>query len=133
MAFRINHRPSPRRRTCAWTNCGYIPDAVRFSTTSKWLKSPASGLLVALVLLLNALAASPQLHEIFHTDHSKADHLCAVTMFAHGQMDAADAAVTAGLPSAGFDFSPPPPVMVFSLAAETLPPGRAPPVSSCNS
>ena len=106
---------------------------MRFPKTSKWLKSVASGLLVALVLLLNALAASPQLHEIFHTDHGKADHLCAVTMFAHGQVDAADAAVTAGLPSAGIDFSPPPPVLVFSLVAETLPPGRAPPVSSCNS
>ena len=49
-------------------------------------------LLAALVLLLNLLAASPSLHERFHSDAGHAEHQCAVTLFAHGQVDSADAA-----------------------------------------
>lgn len=86
--------------------------------------------LVALVLLLNALAASPKLHELVHADAGQAAHQCATTMFAHGQMDAAGLLVLIEAPSAVAEIFPSPPVSLSSAAAETLPPGRAPPVAS---
>jgi hypothetical protein len=54
-------------------------------------------------------------------------------LFAHGQVDAADAAVAVVVPSIITEFLSQSPVSVFSIAAETLPPGRAPPISSSNS
>ena len=111
----------------------YFPNALQFSKTTKLLKPLIGGLLVAFVLLLNALAASPALHEFFHADASKADHLCAVTMFAHGQMDTAAVDVAAIIPPAFTEFLSLAATPVFSSAVEILPPGRAPPVASCNS
>jgi len=99
----------------------------------KLFKPLTGGLLVAFVLLLNAMAASPTLHEFFHADAGKADHQCAVTLFAHGQMDATDVAVAAIIPPVVADFFSIPATLFFSSAVETLPPGRAPPVSSCHS
>jgi hypothetical protein len=90
-------------------------------------------LLTGIVLLLSAMAASPALHEWFHSDASDAQHQCAVTMFAHGQMDsgALDVPVVAPLSMvatlATVEFS------IFSPAIENLPAGRAPPVSDANS
>jgi hypothetical protein len=100
---------------------------------ARWGKLSLGSLLVGVVLLLNALAASPKLHELFHADAGKAQHHCAVTLFAHGQVDAADAAVAIAVPSIADDFLFPSLVSVFSAAPEILPPGRAPPVSSGNS
>jgi hypothetical protein len=54
-------------------------------------------------------------------------------MFAHGQVDAADVAVVANVPSAVFEFLPSVPVSIVCTVAENLPPGRAPPAASCNS
>jgi hypothetical protein len=99
----------------------------------KLFKPLIGGLLVAFVLLLNAMAASPALHEFFHTDADRADHQCAVTLFAHGQMDAADVAVAAIVPPVVAEFISIPATLIFSSAVETLPPGRAPPVSFANS
>ena len=45
-------------------------------TRASLVKLSLGSLLVALVLLLNALAASPTLHELFHADASEAQHLC---------------------------------------------------------
>jgi hypothetical protein len=95
---------------------------------------PSIGALLAgLVLLLNAMAELPALHEFFHADAGQSGHQCAVTLFAHGQIDAADAAVAVVVPSIATEFLSQSPVSVFSIAAETLPPGRAPPISSSNS
>jgi hypothetical protein len=95
-----------------------------FSTLGK----PAfSGLLVALVLLLNAMAASPALHERIHHDAGKADHECVVTLFAHGHVDSVDCAVPVAVPAAGIETTA---SIIFSVpgtALENLPPGRAPP------
>ena len=114
---------------------GYpVNTLLSFQTTlAIWIRLSLGGLLVGLVLLLNALTSSPQLHELLHADAGQAEHLCAVTLFAHGQVDAADAAVVACLPSVAIEFFPQPSVLVLSLAAETLPPGRAPPAASRNS
>jgi hypothetical protein len=45
-------------------------------------------LLCAMVLFLAALAASPSLHEWLHHDANEPDHDCAITLFAHGQVNA---------------------------------------------
>ena len=73
------------------------------------------------------MAAWPALHEFFHADAGRADHQCAVTLFAHGQMDAADVAVAAIVLPVFVEYFSIPTTLVFSSAVETLPPGRAPP------
>ena len=119
-------RPFRRVLVCQRLQC-------QNKTWFQWSKLPLGSLLIAIVLLLNLLAASPKLHEQFHADASKTHHHCAVTMFAHSQVDAADVAVVANVPSAVLEFLLPAPVSVSSIVAENLPPGRAPPLASCNS
>jgi hypothetical protein len=90
-------------------------------------KPALSVLLVALVLLLNALAASPALHEIIHKDAGRASHACVITLFAHGQVDSASGEIPVAVPTAGIETTP---SIIFSVpgtAIENLPPGRAPP------
>ena len=83
--------------------------------------------LVGLILLLDAMAACPALHELIHNDADKADHQCAVTMFAQGKVDSATCEVIVPKPvvlietTQYFTFS------IFSPAIENLPQGRAPP------
>ena len=91
-------------------------------------KPALAALLVGIVLLLDAMAACPALHEMIHHDAGKEDHDCAVTMLALGKMDSATCEI----------IIPPPPVSIetarhftisaFSPAIENLPLGRAPPV-----
>jgi len=91
-------------------------------------KSVFAALLIGLVLLLNAMAACPTLHELIHKDAGKADHECGVTMFAHGKVDSATVdvpVIAAGVP---IETAPHVEFSVFSTAIENLPLGRAPPV-----
>ncbi len=90
-------------------------------------KPALAALLVGIVLLLDAMAACPALHEMIHKDAGKEDHDCAVTMLALGKMDSAVCDI----------IIPPPPVLIettryftisaFSPAIGNLPQGRAPP------
>jgi hypothetical protein len=82
-----------------------------------------------LVLLLNLLAASPSLHEKFHADAGKAEHHCAVTLFAHGQVDTSIVVVALPVPAAPVEFLTPTSLSILNAMVETLPPGRGPPVS----
>lgn len=91
-------------------------------------RGPLGILLIFLVLLLNLLAASPSLHEWFHHDADKADHQCAVKVFAHGQVDSAGADVPIVVPLASVETVPSVTLSVFSPAIGNLPAGRAPPV-----
>ena len=84
---------------------------------------------VGLVLLLNLLAASPSLHEWFHADAGHEDHQCAVTLFAHGQVDSATVEVAAVAPVVLVETVRQIVFSVFTPAIENLPAGRAPPVS----
>jgi hypothetical protein len=93
-------------------------------------KAVTASLLTGLVLLLNALAASPELHELFHADAGHSEHQCAVTLFAHGQMDSATVEVSALAPVVSVDSAPQIVFSVFAPAIENLPAGRAPPVSA---
>ena len=87
-----------------------------------------ASLLVCLILLLDAMAASPTLHELIHKDAGKADHDCAVTMFAHGKVDSVSVEISPVMPSAAV--APPclTGISVFAPAIENLPAGRAPPL-----
>jgi hypothetical protein len=88
---------------------------------------------LGLVLAVNLLAASPSLHEWVHADAGKEDHQCAVTLFAHGQVDSSVLEVAASLPVAAIEQSPQILVSVFNTLVETLPPGRGPPASLLHS
>ena len=86
-------------------------------------------LLVGLVLLLNAMAALPALHELIHKDADVAGHQCAATLFAHGQVDSPVLEVAAIVRVAPVEFLPLTSDSLFNALVETLPPGRGPPVS----
>lgn len=51
-----------------------------------------SALLIVQLLIVLAMAVSPQLHEWIHHDADADDHECAVTLFMHGGCDAPAAA-----------------------------------------
>jgi len=87
-----------------------------------------ASLLVGIVLLLNAMTASPSLHEWFHSDAGQPEHQCAVTMFAHGKVDCASVDVPLPLSVIFIAEAPASAISVFSPAIEHLPAGRAPPV-----
>ena len=85
---------------------------------------------MALVLLLNAMAACEPLHKLIHHDADAADHDCAVMLFAHGHVDSASCDVPVVVPTEWIEAST---SIIFSVpgtAIENLPPGRAPPVFS---
>lgn len=88
---------------------------------------------MTLVLLLNAMASSPELHEFFHADAGHADHECAVTLFAHGQVESPVVDVAAIVPVAPVECLPQILVSAPNALVESLPPGRGPPVSSLHS
>ena len=87
-------------------------------------------LLLALLLLLNAMAALPTLHELVHKDADQADHQCAVTLFAHGNVESATSLVTAIVPAVATKAVPQLAFPIFSPPVELLPPGRAPPAGA---
>jgi len=91
-------------------------------------KAFVASLLIALVLLLDAMAACPALHELIHHDAGKPDHECAVTMFAHGQVDSVSIEVPVTTPQVFVFAVPQIEISVFSPAIENLPAGRGPPV-----
>ena len=94
---------------------------------------PLGILLIFCVLLLNLLAASPSLHEIFHADANQTGHQCVVTLFAHGKVDLASVDVMVAAPLTLVEEVSPVEFSVFSPAIENLPAGRAPPAAPSNS
>ena len=89
-----------------------------------------ASLLVGLVLLLDAMAAAPNLHGLIHPDQDAPGHECGVTIFAHSHVDSSVVEVAAVLPVVSFEFLPLASVSAFNALAESLPPGRGPPGSS---
>jgi hypothetical protein len=90
-------------------------------------KAALAALLVGVILLLDAMAACPALHELIHKDADKAGHECAVTMFAHGKVESATVVAPVIVPAASIESIPQIEFSVFSTAIENLPQGRAPP------
>ena len=84
-------------------------------------------LLVGLVLLLNAMVTVPALHELIHHDAGKADHQCAVTLFAHGHIESAACDIPMARPVTFIEITPHLEFSPFCAVIENLPLGRAPP------
>jgi hypothetical protein len=85
--------------------------------------------MVFLVLVCATLASNPALHRLIHKDADAEDHECAITLFAHGQVNFTGVAPVVSAPFiqiTEFAFS------FTSLIPESrdyfLLPGRAPPV-----
>ena len=85
--------------------------------------------LAGMILLLNAMAACPALHELIHKDADSAIHSCAVTVFAHGKVDSVTCEVSVVTPTVWFETTPTIIFFAFSTAIADLPHGRAPPVA----
>ncbi|HSY19998.1 MAG TPA: hypothetical protein VK815_16760 [Candidatus Acidoferrales bacterium] len=85
-------------------------------------------LLAGLVLLLDAMAACPALHELIHHDAGLPEHQCAVTLFAHGKVDSAAVDVPVVATAIPVEATPQIAFSIFSPAIQNLPAGRAPPV-----
>jgi len=92
-------------------------------------KAIIASLLVVLVLLLDAMAACPTVHELIHHDAGQAEHQCAVTLFAHGKVDAATVEVAAMTPAVAIETTAQFVFSVFTPAIENLPAGRGPPAA----
>jgi hypothetical protein len=90
-------------------------------------KATLAALLTGMILLLDAMAASPALHELIHKDAGKADHDCVVTVFAHGKLDSANVCVPVVAATISIEATPRIEFSVFVSAVENLPLGRAPP------
>jgi hypothetical protein len=85
-------------------------------------------LLMCLILLLDAMAVCPALHELLHKDAAQAGHECAVTIFTHGKADTANVEVPILVMAMVLEATMAIEFSVFSTSVEHLPPGRAPPV-----
>lgn len=88
-----------------------------------------ASLLAGLVLLLDAMAVCPALHELIHKDADSAAHQCATTMFAQGQVDSVTVEVSAITPTVSIETTSQIIFSVFAPAIENLPAGRAPPAA----
>jgi len=91
-------------------------------------KSLLATLLIGLVLLLDAMAASPALHELIHKDADRPGHECAVTMFAHGKVDSLSCELPVVAPTGWVETIPFARCYIASTVVENLPHGRAPPL-----
>ena len=129
------HRAAVRRQTlfskltCQRHVICYIANVLQHvkSKLNRFDKPVLAVLLIGLLLLLNAMAASPALHELIHKDADSASHSCAATLFAHGHVESAACDVPVFLPATFVETSPHFEFFVFSTAIKNLPPGRAPP------
>jgi hypothetical protein len=94
---------------------------------SRFSRTAIGCLLVCLILLLDAMAVCPALHELLHKDAAQGGHECAVTIFTHGKVDTASVDVPVFVTAVALRAKPPVEFSVFSTSVEYLPPGRAPP------
>jgi hypothetical protein len=63
-------------------------------------RAPFSAVLILLLLVIQTLAASPDLHLDLHDEADSDDHSCAVTTLTQGQIDVTDSASSLTLPAA---------------------------------
>lgn len=94
------------------------------------LKNAGAGLLLFLWLLTTAMAISPVLHRLIHSDAAGADHQCAVTALHQGKFHS-DVPVVASYVPVSPVFAAP--ASFVSVPRSTIPyllvPGRAPPAA----
>ncbi len=94
----------------------------------KICKPALAALLVGLILLIDAMAACPALHELIHKDADEHDHHCAVTMFAQGKVDLTTCEIIVPEPTVLIETAQCFTFSIFSPVIENLPHGRAPPL-----
>ena len=94
---------------------------------SRKAKRAHAGLWLGVFLLLQAMVVFPGLHALIHADASDRDHECAVTLFAHGQVHGADAAVPVVRPEPAAVFIQSWREAAFVSTDIPLLPGRGPP------
>ena len=85
-------------------------------------------LCLALFLALELFAAVPTLHKLIHSDADSAAHHCAITLFTHGNVSAADSSAEIVIFAAALLFTLP--VMQSAILSRfdcRLAPSRAPP------
>src|SRR5271155_3289221 len=99
----------------------------------KLVRIPSGILCISMVLLLNLIAAWPELHELIHHDANESGHECAVTMLAHGQVDSTSVDMALVVQMAPVDFSPLSSVSIYNPVQALLPPSRGPPLASSHS
>jgi len=88
----------------------------------------ASLLLAALIIFISLLGVSPALHKWFHADADAAEHSCAITLFAKGQIDGTSVVpLVAGLIVLFTICALLPETFQFPLANYRFSRGRAPP------
>jgi len=87
-----------------------------------------AAMLVLVVLALNLLAACPTLHEHLHSDAREAGHQCAITLFAHGQVEHAAVGVEPAPILSGSQLVLLAPVTDFVPTFIVLPADRGPPL-----
>jgi hypothetical protein len=116
--------------TCGRRKCCYIAGGLPRRKRHFELPSKAiiAALLAGIVLLLDAMAACPSLHELIHRDANTSEHQCAVTLFTHGQVDSATLEISTVPQTFSFATAPLPIFFAAPVRCENLPPGRAPPV-----
>ena len=121
--------PPLPKTTCRRHVICYIANVLQHvkSKLNRFDKPALAVLLIGLVLLLNAMAASPALHELIHKDAEGPTHSCAATLFAHGHVESAACDVPVVLPATFVETTPHLEFSIFSSTIENLPPGRAPP------
>jgi hypothetical protein len=85
--------------------------------------------MVLLVLFCGLLSSSSRLHGILHPDANNEHHQCAITIFAHGQIDLTDASPVLAAPVfREFQNSAPLESAAPVSRDYLLLPGRAPPI-----
>ena len=112
--------------TCFLTT-GLLP-VNRILNTGKLLNPASALLLTVLLLFLSVAGASPALHQLIHADACSANHTCAITLFAKGQISSGTPPpVTVAFISRLVESRPVEKSVVHSVADVQLIPGRAPP------
>jgi hypothetical protein len=87
-------------------------------------------LLIGMILLLDAMAACHELHELIHKDADEHSHDCAVTMFSHGKVESETVDVPIAAAVISMEATPQIKFFILSTTTENLLHGRAPPVLS---
>ena len=87
---RTDHPVVPARRTAIIlpgpVKCLKSSEMTRFRNAKVW-QSAFVCLLISSLLIVVALAASPQLHQLFHHDADRSEHECAITVMVSGGSD----------------------------------------------
>ena len=87
----------------------------------------AVGASLVLFLLTVSLAASSTFHRFLHKDADSRQHQCAVTLLTQGQVETPVFDARVVVPEARIELSRLASILIPRVAAEILPPGRAPP------